>query len=149
LRPVRRKADLAAISAIETACFPEDAFTEEMLDEWLKARNSRCRVAMENGKMIGFVIYEVQRHSLYIGDVAVVPESRGKGLGRRLTELVLRAARRLDKAKVHLHVRPSNKGAVACYEHAGFAITRIVPHYFGNEDAYMMVHKLQRARAIA
>jgi ribosomal protein S18 acetylase RimI-like enzyme len=54
----------------------------------------------------------------YISRVAVAPECRGKGLGRRI---VGEYVRRLGPAKVHLHVHRDNAPAIALYRSLGYA----------------------------
>ena len=60
------------------------------------------------------------RPILNIHDLAVLPEHRGRGTGRRLIEHVIQKARELDCCKVTLEVRQDNHPARRLYQAAGF-----------------------------
>ena len=61
------------------------------------------------------------RPVLNIHDLAVLPQFRGRGVGRQLIEAVARKARQLGCFKVTLEVHEENVRAKAMYEAAGFA----------------------------
>jgi RimJ/RimL family protein N-acetyltransferase len=50
----------------------------------------------------------------------MLPEARGAGLGRRLMEAGIEAARRLGMERIELEVFASNTRAIALYERVGF-----------------------------
>lgn len=65
--------------------------TEEMLREWLfKKRGAEVIFACEDGKEVGFALFFhnfstfVGRAGLYLEDLYVLPEYRGKGYGKAL-----------------------------------------------------------------
>ena len=65
--------------------------TEEMLREWLfKKRGAEVVFACEDGKEVGFALFFhnfstfVGRAGLYLEDLYVLPEYRGKGYGKAL-----------------------------------------------------------------
>lgn len=65
--------------------------TEEMLREWLfKKRSAEVIFACEDGKEVGFALFFhnfstfVGRAGLYLEDLYVLPEYRGKGYGKAL-----------------------------------------------------------------
>jgi ribosomal protein S18 acetylase RimI-like enzyme len=60
------------------------------------------------------------RPVLNLHDLAVVPEERGSGVGRRLLDAVEDAARERRCCKVTLEVREDNRRAQGIYERAGF-----------------------------
>lgn len=57
---------------------------------------------------------------LWLELIAVSPEARGQGLGRRLMELCEHRAAILDRPEVRLRVEVDNTGAVALYDREGF-----------------------------
>jgi ribosomal protein S18 acetylase RimI-like enzyme len=63
----------------------------------------------------------VTRHSGVLG-MGVLPEWRGQGLGRRLIERTLEAARAYPLARVELAVRADNTRAAALYRKVGFEV---------------------------
>lgn len=60
---------------------------------------------------------------LWIGHVVIDIERRRQGLGRQLTELIIRkAVSELGAKKVSLVVFPENKPALDCYLQCGFKV---------------------------
>jgi len=60
------------------------------------------------------------RHCGHLG-LGLLPEWRGRGVGRRLIERTLDAARAFPLSRVELAVRADNEGAIALYRRVGFA----------------------------
>jgi predicted GNAT family acetyltransferase len=61
-----------------------------------------------------------------VSGICTHPEAQGRGLARRLTELVVR--RELARGETpFLHVVSTNAKAIALYERIGFTIAREVP----------------------
>jgi ribosomal protein S18 acetylase RimI-like enzyme len=69
---------------------------------------------------IGFSTFAA-RPLINVHDVAVLPEFRGRGLGRRLLEAVEQKARALRCCKLTLEVLENNRRARGLYESLGFA----------------------------
>jgi GNAT superfamily N-acetyltransferase len=61
------------------------------------------------------------RPLINVHDLAVLPEHRGHGVGRRLLQAVERKGRALGCCKLTLEVQEGNRRARALYESAGFA----------------------------
>lgn len=89
----------------------------------------------------------VFRHAGVLG-LGVVPEYRGRGVGRALLETALREARRIGLARVELTVREPNRAAIALYEKVGFAVEGIkrdaVCTENGYEDLVLMALRFDR-----
>jgi len=141
VRPAER-ADLLDVLRIERASFadpwPYAAF-ESSLDEaaFLVAEGET------ETEVLGYVVASlVPNHGRAIGhvrDLAVRPESRGAGVGRRLLTTGLDRLRRGGAATVRLEVRESNDPARSLYRDVGFAPARRVPRYYDDgEDALVM-----------
>ena len=69
---------------------------------------------------LGFATFAA-KPLINIHDFVVLPESRGKGVGRRLLQAVEEKARQLDCCKLTLEVMDNNHRALRMYEAAGFA----------------------------
>ena len=81
--------------------------------------------------MVGFA---ATRRDGYILFLAVHPEYRGEGFGRRLVAAVAD-----DHGSVTCHARASNDDALAFYRHLGFEVERRVESYYeDNGDAYYL-----------
>ena len=64
--------------------------------------------------------------------VYVRPDFRGTGIGRRLTETALQAARDLGYSRIRLDTLPQMQAAQRLYEDLGF---RDIPAYYGEPMA--------------
>jgi len=81
--------------------------------------------------------------TVHLISIAVLEPHRGKGLGSKLLENTILAAKRHNADSVFLEVRVSNEPAIRLYEKFGFKKVRIIREYYRDgEDAYVMVLKL-------
>ena len=148
---VRRvdRADLLDVLRIERTCFSEPwpyAAFELFVDE------PAFFVATRGTDVLGYVVGDVMpNHGNDLGpvkDLAVRPDARGQGLGRRLLVRALTAMTLAGAAVVKLEVRVSNDPARQLYESVGFEPARRIPRYYGDgEDAFIMVLDLQNWQA--
>jgi len=64
----------------------------------------------------------------------LLPDRRGRGLGRRLVEEALAEARRRGSHKVQLEVYPDNPRAVALYAATGFEVEGVRRNHYRRPD---------------
>lgn len=79
------------------------ALTAQSLRE--KARNEIGYVARDGDKITGCVFCRVEPDSLYIGKLAVLPETQGRGIGKRLLTYAEAEARNRDLTILRLETR--------------------------------------------
>jgi RimJ/RimL family protein N-acetyltransferase len=81
-------------------------------------------VALDGDRVVGWcdVIPRDRPTTRHCGSLGMglLPEWRGRGVGRRLIERTLEAARAFPLARVELAVRADNAGAMAVYRRVGF-----------------------------
>ena len=77
-------------------------------------------VACEADEVVGSVMAGYDGHRGWINYLAVHPEWRRDGLGRRLMDEAETALRALGCPKINLQVRATNADVVAFYERIGF-----------------------------
>lgn len=110
--------------------FPGDTkYNEEQLQEILTNPLLPVLVAREGEKVVGYAFCKLQspglspeigrRHSLYIDDLCVDENCRGKGVGRTLYDAALSYAREHDCYNLTLNVWELNSGAKAFYKKMG------------------------------
>ncbi len=75
---------------------------------------------------------------LHITAVAVAPEWRRRGLGRRVLTALLRRGRRLGAERATLEVAAGNPAARALYAAAGFRTAGVRRGYYRNGDDAMI-----------
>jgi GNAT superfamily N-acetyltransferase len=84
-------------------------------------------LAYVDGRAVGIATCFVGFSTFYarplinVHDLAILPEYRGQGIGRRLLDGVVDKARQLGCCKVTLEVHEGNARAKQMYEAAGFA----------------------------
>ena len=74
-----------------------------------------------DGNRLGALQFEMRQGACWLNHVAVVPEARGKKIGRGLTEAYIEQGRMDDKSRYMLWVQRQNESAVAMYRNKGFA----------------------------
>ncbi|MFB6079500.1 MAG: GNAT family N-acetyltransferase [Haloferacaceae archaeon] len=94
-------------------------------------RRARCHLLFVDGDLAGFASVRTDGYVLFL---AVVPELRGQGFGRRLIAEVAD-----DHRTVTCHARTTNDAALHFYERVGFEIQRRIDGYYEDGgDAYYL-----------
>jgi tRNA threonylcarbamoyladenosine biosynthesis protein TsaB len=132
-------ADVPAAAAIERQVFG-DPWTEEFFHGELGAPAAHARVAEIDGKLAGYAMAWMGAGSGHLGNLAVAPEYRRRGVARALLEDVLAAARAGAADDIALEVRSSNFAAQALYRAYGFRLAGLRRGYYrdNGEDALVL-----------
>ncbi len=137
------KEHLPDILEVEKESFSHP-WTENMFLEELNGKFSVYRVAIEDGKAVGYMGMWVLADEGHITNVAVGKNYRGKGIGSALVEDFIRTGKEKDLAFLTLEVRVSNNDAIALYEKHGFKeVGRRKKYYENTEDAILMTKFLK------
>lgn len=114
----------------------DDFFTEETFSKMLE--ECSVLVAEENSEIIGAVSYSIMDmkaaiihpfKSLWISDLVVSQNHRGKGIGTLLMEKVKETAKENSVDRIQLNVSSYNTDAVKLYEKLGFTPELIKMEY--------------------
>lgn len=99
-----------------------EAVSPDLFEAWHADDDVHPFVLREDGVVRGYgeVWVEHEENEAELARIVVDPQCRGRGLGRRLTELLAAEAGQLGFDDVWLRVVPSNTVAIACYARAGF-----------------------------
>lgn len=121
--------DIPQVVGIENLSFrypkPESVFRED---------EHKYLVAKDEEKVIGYIGVEKILDEVHIINMAVHPDYRGKGIGKRLMQHVLN-----DEEVFFLEVRVSNETAKNIYERYGFKVLNTRKQYYADgEDAFVM-----------
>lgn len=121
--------DIPQVVEIENLSFrypkPESVFRED---------EHKYLVAKDEEKVIGYIGVEKILDEVHIINMAVHPDYRGKGIGKRLMQHVLN-----DEEVFFLEVRVSNETAKNIYERYGFKVLNTRKQYYADgEDAFVM-----------
>ncbi|MBR3293065.1 MAG: ribosomal protein S18-alanine N-acetyltransferase [Oscillospiraceae bacterium] len=139
---VIRKADLSCLDAvekIEELCFSLP-WTREQLGTAMVDERQIFLVAEDVGEILGYVSMMFVLDEAYIGNVAVAPEHRRRGVASALLESLLQRVKAMGLAFVTLEVRATNMPAIALYEQFGFSVVGRRKNYYSapTEDALIM-----------
>lgn len=105
-------------------------------------------IARDKKGLIGFAIMDFAEDEAHLNLLAVKPQNRRLGIGRRLVHWLEKSACTAGTFSVHLEVRADNYVARAFYKALGFRQTSWLPRYYGGrEPAIRMVHDLQRVQS--
>lgn len=134
-----RRRDVQQVAEIERRCYslPWSAFTFQAL---LRRPNTVLLVAEDTKGVAGYAALWLAADEAELGNLAVRPGRRARGIGRLLLARVLSEAAGCGARRVFLEVRESNSVARRLYESAGFRIVGHRPDYYASprEDALVM-----------
>jgi [ribosomal protein S18]-alanine N-acetyltransferase len=146
LRPATER-DLDAIVAIERASFSDPPWSRNSFLALVDSPRAYFTVACESptGQVIGYVVAWFVADEAEIANLAVAPDRRHRGVGSRLLDEALIAARGAGAQVVHLEVRDSNAAARALYGSRGFSAVGRRRHYYRDpvEDALLLRRELE------
>lgn len=119
--------------------FMLDAFYSiEALQNNLEKKGHQFILALEDEVCLGFASYEHDYDGLnktHIHKIYILPETQGKGIGKKLLEEVAIIATKANSEVLSLNVNRYNK-ALSFYEKLGFQIIKEVDISIGN--GYLM-----------
>ena len=141
-----KKSDIDEVLALENLCFPKDPWSRLSFENELENPLSVFFVARdeETGRMMGYggiwLMYDIAD----ITNIAVHPDYRREGIGRKLLQLLIQIAREKGMVAITLEVRKSNLPAQKLYESTGFVHCGVRRRYYqGIEDAQIMTLELK------
>lgn len=133
------QAHVLQVAELEKLCFSmpwsENAISGELtnpLSLWI--------VAIEAGKVVGYVGSQSVMGEADMMNLAVQPEYRRKGIGRGLVQTLVHRLSKKGVYSLTLEVRASNETAITLYRNLGFAQVGRRPNYYTNprEDALIL-----------
>lgn len=145
IRPMT-EGDLKEVLAIEVACYSTPWKCEHFQDE-IAARYSLPYVAVEEGRIVGYVCLMSLFEEAQILNIAVSPSRRGSGVARLLMNKAISLALEQGADVMALEVRASNDAAISMYEQFGFTRVGLRAGYYESvEDAILMEKTLKEIR---
>jgi Acetyltransferases len=151
VRPSRLD-DLDALEALENRCFTADRMSRRSFRAAL--RSPRAAVLVVPGaspvQLSGAAVlfFRANSETARLYSIAVAPEARGQGVGKRLLSAVERAARIRGARAIRLEVSVSNKSALALYRKSGYGMKERIAHYYEDgSDAWRLEKPVHRGKA--
>ena len=131
--------DLDEIMEIEELSFATPWSRYTFIHE-IEFPNSIFDVIKIEGRLVGYGGFWHIVDEAHISNIAIHPEYRRKGLGRKLLAHLLELAVERRATKATLEVRPSNLAAQRLYGSFGFEVIAVKKNYYADEgeDALIM-----------
>ena len=132
--------DLEDVLTIEKDTFSDpwsyNSFKSDLYNEM-----ARPLVATLDEKLIGYACIYIVAGEIQIGNIAVAPAHRRRGVARLLMKEILLIAEDKDCRSIFLEVRESNMAAQTLYNSLGFKAVAKRDAYYQNprENAIIMV----------
>lgn len=129
LRFMLRK-HLAAVSRVDAASFC-DPWGRQQFERVLTSETDVGIVAIVEGLVVGFCVYEVHGLSVRIHSLAVLPEYRRRGIGSRLLAGIKKRNGNTFQRAVSACVHERNNGAIGFFRANQFRAVEVVRGAFG------------------
>ena len=131
---------VSSVAEIEKECFGRDAWSEKSVGSELNNPFSLWLVALEEGRVAGYVGSQTVCNETDMMNVAVTAGFRRRGIAERLVLALVEELKAMDSRSLTLEVRASNAPAIGLYEKLGFVQTGLRKNYYRNpkEDALIM-----------
>ena len=128
--------DLPRVAELEKLIFTTP-WSEKVYRETFELAGVEYVVACDDEVIIGAAGIRNIVGTGEITNVMVLPEYRGRGVGRQILEELLERGRKLGAEEFTLEVRSSNEPAIRLYESFGFVCEGIRPGFYSEplEDA--------------
>jgi ribosomal protein S18 acetylase RimI-like enzyme len=136
--------DLPGLARLEQDCFQGDRLSRRQFRYLIRKANAAVLVLEQAEALLGNAVLLFSRATsvarLY--SLAVHPDHRGQGLGRRLMQAIEVEAWRHQRAYLRLEVRQDNPVALQLYQSLGFRRLGEYPDYY---DDHMGAWRLEKS----
>lgn len=132
-------ADLEQVAELEKACFSE-SWSYALLEAGIHSPFDVYYVFEQEGRILGYCDLRLLAGEGEVQRIAVWPDRRRLGVGRKMMEAMVAFARENQASAMSLEVRESNQAARNLYESFGFAAEARRKGYYHDppEDAVIM-----------
>lgn len=136
--------DFAPLYKLDQVCFPPGiAYSKTMLRYFLAQAGAQCLVALDGGKIMGFILSEENPPLAHIITLDVAESHRRHGVGTALVRESEANLRFRGVRTVLLETATSNEAGIAFWERHGYRKEAVLKNYYsGRLDAFEMRKKL-------
>ena len=140
--------DMPEVLRIETESF-EFPWSEEDFIRCLRGRNCIGMVAEHDERIVGFMVYELNRTRLHLLNLAVAAGEHRRGIGRQMVAKLVGKLSAQRRTRIVLEVRERNLPAQVFFRAQGFRAVSVLRDYYEDtpEDAYLMQYRYRPERA--
>ncbi len=144
---IQSESEAEQLAEIEKECFAHP-LEEKQIRSLLRNKNTVFLAFREKELLTGSVWVQVVLDEGYIGNVAVRPAYRRRGIAGALLQALETLGREKALSFLTLEVRAGNAPAIALYEKNGYACVGRRPDYYDHprEDAILMTKYLKQEK---
>lgn len=139
--------DMPEVLQIEREAYPpSQQWTDADFLECLRQRNCIGMVVSRQDRIVGFMIYELERHRLDVLNMAVAVDSMRTGVGRQMVGRMIEKLSQQKRTTITVKTRESNLGAHLFLRACGFRCTGVSRGEFEDtgEDAYAFRFQMRK-----
>lgn len=139
--------DMVEVREIESKGF-EFPWSEEDFVRCLRQRNCIGMVAEHEDRVVGFMIYELQKTRLHILNFAVARQYQRLGVGQQMIDKLINKLSHQRRSRILLEVRETNLPAQLFFRECGFRAVSVLRDYYEDttEDAYVMQYRCRSSQ---
>ena len=142
IRPAISK-DVDELLRLENVCFEHDQLTRTDFRNALRASRALILVHAEAERLAAYALLRMKARQGHLQSLAVDPQARRRGLGRRLIAAAEAAARERGARHMQLELREDNGAAEALYQSLGYRHHGTwLAYYEDQSDAHCMQKEL-------
>ncbi len=132
--------DFAALYRLDQSCFPAGiSYSKTTLRYFLTIPLADCVVAMEDGKIAGFIVSEENPPLAHIITLDIEERHRRRGIATALLQKIESNLAARGVRSILLETAITNEAAVAFWQRHGYRIEATLKRYYlGRLDAYEM-----------
>ncbi len=141
--------DMAEVLQIERESF-EYPWIDEDFIRCLRQRNCIGMVAEHEGRVVGFMIYELHRTRIHVLNFAVSRICHRLGVGSQMIAKLIAKLSAQRRSRILLEVRETNLDAQLFFRENGFRAISILRNFYDDtpEDAYLMQYRHRTEKAV-
>ena len=144
IRPAN-EADLPSLASLESSLFSVP-WSQTALAGHLSADHTLSLLLFEGDDPVGYLLAGFTPPEGELYRIAVLPDRRRRGYGRRLLDAFLEAAKAKGASDLWLEVRESNAAAISLYRAAGFALSARRDRYYRDPTEAALVMTATRPK---
>jgi len=135
--------DMPEVLGVEAESF-EFPWPEEDFIRCLRKHNCIGMVAECSNRVVGFMIYELNKTRIHVLTFAVAADCRRMGVGTQMIDELIEKLSEQRRSRITLEVRESNLAAQLFFRECGFRAVAVLEGFYDDtpEDAYRMVQRV-------
>ncbi len=142
--------DMPEVLQIERQSF-EFPWVDDDFIRCLRQRNCIGMVAEHEGRVVGFMIYELHRTRIHVINFAVGGLYQRLGVGSQMIAKLIAKLTVQRRSRIVLEVRETNLDAQLFFRENGFRAVSVLHKFYDDtpEDAYLMQYRYRTERPAA